>query len=418
MATSSSRFPTSQQPTPPRCRKMCFELAWYVVMWLPTAMAASEGSCSIPLRPPQRRMSPSSPDANAQMVYRALGRSGLRVSAISYGAWLTVSETGTVNLDKHVEILRTAIMSGINFIDNAEVYGEFPGESEYIMGQALERLFAAGDILRSDLVISTKIFDGGNGVNDRGLARKHVVEGTRAALRRMKLDYVDLIFCHRPDETTPMEEVVRAMNHVLDRGWAFYWGTSEWSFEQITRAHAVADRLGMQGPLMEQPLYNLFNRDRVEREYQPLYPAHGLGLTVYSPLAEGILAGRYNKGVPEDSRAAKVGRKASLAKQEKSIAAAAALLPLAEELSCSLAQLALAWVLSNPHVSTAIIGASKPSQILDNVGAVECLGRFTTKTAARIEEVVSNAGAAAPISDISAVMARKKLALAGRTPHP
>mmetsp|Transcript_64388 Transcript_64388/g.188390 ORF Transcript_64388/g.188390 Transcript_64388/m.188390 type:complete len:403 (+) Transcript_64388:82-1290(+) len=400
-------------------------MAGYAFWWYLAAVgqvaAATDGKCprleAAEVPPPKHRIPPFSPDANHSMIYRALGRSGLRVSAISYGAWLTVSQTGSFTLDKHVEILRTAIRSGINFIDNAEAYGAFPGESEYIMGQALQQLFEEGEVQRSDLVISTKIFDGGNGVNDRGLSRKHIVEGTRAAVGRMRLDYVDLVFCHRPDETTPMEEIVRAMNHVLERGWALYWGTSEWSSEEISRAYAVADRLGLVGPLMEQPLYNLFYRDRVEREYKPLYRAHGLGLTVYSPLAEGILAGRYSQGVPEDSRAALVSRKASLAKQQKEIAAADALMPIAKEINCSLAQLALAWVLHNGAVSTAIIGASKPSQIEDNAGATVCLRAFTEKTVERIEAAVEEAGAGASIhSDIPSAMANKKLSLAGRGP--
>ncbi|CAK9057832.1 Probable voltage-gated potassium channel subunit beta (K(+) channel subunit beta) [Durusdinium trenchii] len=362
----------------------------------------------------QNRSSPFSPDASP-MLYRPLGQSGLRVSAISYGAWLTVSETGAVNLEKHVEILKAAIRSGINFIDNAEVYGAFPGESESIMGQALHQLLELGEVLRSDLVISTKIFDGGNGVNDRGLSRKHIVEGMQSALHRMRLSYVDLVFCHRPDVTTPMEETVRAMNHIVDRGWAFYWGTSEWSAEQITHAHGVAMRLGLQGPLMEQPLYNLFHRDRVEREYASLYRTHGLGLTVYSPLAEGILAGRYSNGVPADSRAALVGRKESLAKQDKQIAAAFGLRSIAEEMNCSLPQLSLAWVLHNQHVSTAIIGASRPSQIVDNVGAIACLPRFAADTVQKIENEVSGVGAAAEMRyDISATMAARKLVSAGR----
>lgn len=381
---------------------------WRWLLTLGTAATAAP-SCS------SNRSSPFSPDASP-MLYRPLGNSGLRVSAISYGAWLTVSDTGAVNLQKHVEILRTAIRSGINFIDNAEAYGAFPGESESIMGQALEELFDSGEVIRSDLVISTKLFDGGNGVNDRGLSRKHIVEGMQAALERMKLTYVDLVFCHRPDVTTPMEETVRAMNHIIDRGWAFYWGTSEWSAEQITRAHAVAIQLGLQGPLMEQPLYNLFNRDRVEREYRSLYQLYGLGLTVYSPLAEGILAGRYSNGVPADSRAALVTRKTGLAKQEMQIAAAETLRPLAKEMNCSLPQLALAWVLFNQHVSTAIIGASRPSQIEDNVGAIACLSRFSADTVKRIENAVSTAGAASEmVYDISATMAEKKLSLAGRT---
>ena len=200
-------------------------------------------------------------------------------------------------------------------------------------------------------------------------------------------------------------------------GWAFYWGTSEWSAEQIARAHVIAARLGVQGPLMEQPLYNLFNRDRVEREYAALYTEFGLGLTVYSPLAEGILAGRYSQGVPADSRAALVGRKVGLAKQERQIEAADALRRIALEFNCSLPQLSLAWVLSNQHVSTAIIGASRPSQIKDNVGAIECLSRLDTAALKKVQDVVASAGAAADVlSDISATMAYRKLSLAGRTP--
>lgn len=393
---------------------------WCLLAASQPLVSALDGTCStaIDLEPPKQRVSPFSIEANHSMVYRALGRSGLRVSAISYGAWLTVSQTGSVTLDKHVDILRAAVRSGINFIDNAEVYGAFPGESEYIMGQALQRLFQEGEVKRSDLVISTKIFDAGNGVNDRGLSRKHIVEGTRAALARMRLEYVDLVFCHRPDETTPMEEVVRAMNHVVERGWAFYWGTSEWPAEALSRAHAVAERLGLIGPVMEQPLYNLFHRDRVEREYRPLYSSHGLGLTVYSPLAEGILAGRYSRGVPEGSRAAVVGRKAGLATQEREIAAADALLPIARELGCSLPQLALAWVLRNPAVSTAIIGASRVAQVEDNVGAIACLQKFADGTAARILEAVETVGAGAVIQEERhSDHARFKLSAVGRSPH-
>ena len=206
------------------------------------------------------------------------------------------------------------------------------------------------------------------------------------------------------------------MLSLLCLGWAFYWGTSEWSAAQLLAAHGVAKQLGLQGPLMEQPMYNLFNRQRVEWEFAPLY-SYGLGLTVYSPLAEGILAGRYSGGIPADSRAAVIERKSGLAKQEREIAAAEALRPIAAELNCSLAQLALAWVLSNGNVSTAIIGASKPSQILDNVGAIACLSRFVQGTAEKILSAVSTAGAAADIgSDISAIMAKKRLATAGRFP--
>ena len=227
------------------------------------------------------------------MQYRFLGRSGLKVSALSLGAWVTYG--GQVAEEKATECMQVAYQAGVNFFDNAEAYAN--GNAEVVMGRIIKRSGWA----RTDLVISTKIFWGGKGPNDRGLSRKHILEGTDASLTRLQLDYVDLIFCHRPDLHTPIEETVWAMNHILNQGKAIYWGTSEWSAQQIMEAHAVARREHLIPPLMEQPQYNMFHRERVEREYARLYSEIGLGTTVWSPLASGVLTGKYNQGIPEDS---------------------------------------------------------------------------------------------------------------------
>nr|MCU0254802.1 aldo/keto reductase [Acidobacteriota bacterium] len=229
------------------------------------------------------------------MEYRFLGRSGLQVSTLSFGAWVTFGDQ--VGEEVASLLMKTAVDAGINFFDNAEVYAD--GDAETVMGRVIQR---AG-FKRTDLVLSTKIFWGGEGVNDRGLSRKHLIEGTDAALKRLQTDYVDLIFCHRPDPRTPIEETVRAMNTIIESGRAFYWGTSEWSAAQLMEAHGIARQLGLIGPLMEQPQYNMFHRDRVEREYAPLYDSIGLGLTIWSPLAGGILTGKYNEGIPPGTRA-------------------------------------------------------------------------------------------------------------------
>jgi len=348
------------------------------------------------------------------MIYRPLGRTGLRVSAVSYGAWLTVSESGQVSLSKAVAILREVVRQGINLIDNAESYGEFPGESEYILGLALQQLYSQGEVERSDLVLTTKLWGGGDGVNDRGLSSKHLFEGLRKSLNRLQTDYVDVVFCHRPDPTTPMEEIVRAMNRLLDLGMAFYWGTSEWRTEEIMRAEVIAQRLGLVGPVVEQPLYNLFNRQRVEDEYLSLYSTIGLGLTVYSPLAEGILAGRYSSGqAPEGSRAATIIRKKDLTSRTGQIDAARRLEPLAKEVGCTLAQLALAWTLRHERVSTAIMGASRPEQVVDNAGAVACLRKISDDIFDRIER---EAGETVSINSIDHTTT-SRLAEVGRGPH-
>ena len=331
------------------------------------------------------------------MEYRFLGKSGLKVSALSYGAWVTFGEQ--VDGDLAYRCMSAAYDAGVNFFDNAEVYGG--GQAETIMGQVFRR---AG-WRRSDLVVSTKIFWGGEyqgpgkpyryGVNDRGLSRKHLVEGTNAALARLQLDYVDLLFCHRPDLDTPLEETVRAMDFLVNQGKALYWGTSEWSAAQIRQAWDIARREHLVPPTMEQPQYNMFHREKVEVEFAPLYEEIGLGTTIWSPLASGLLTGKYNDGIPAGSRLALpdyawlrsiVEGPDGPAKLDK----VRRLAPLARELDATLAQLAIAWCLANDDVSTVIMGASKPEQIADNLGALDVAERLTPEFLERIEDVLDN----------------------------
>jgi voltage-dependent potassium channel beta subunit len=294
------------------------------------------------------------------------------------------------------DCMMAAYEAGVNFFDNAEVYAE--GRAEAIMGEAIRR---AG-WKRSDLVVSTKIFWGGKGPNDRGLSRKHVIEGTAAALSRLQLDYVDLVFCHRPDPRTPIEETVRAMNYLIDSGKAFYWGTSEWSADQIMEAVAVAHREHLVPPQMEQPQYNMLHRERVENEYARLYREIGLGTTIWSPLASGLLTGKYDDGVgPAESRANVRGmewlRDRVVGESAKSnLHKVKQLGSVARELGCTRAQLAIAWCLKNPNVSTAITGASKPEQVVENMKSLDVLGKLTPGLMERIEGILQNRPRPAP----------------------
>lgn len=321
------------------------------------------------------------------MDFRPLGRSGLKVSALSFGAWVTFSEQ--VGDDTATELMTAAHDAGVNFFDNAEVYAN--GEAELMMGRVLQKV----GWKRSDLVLSTKIFWGGDGPNDSGLSRKHIVEGTRAALDRLQTDYVDLVFCHRPDVETPIEETVWAMDHVVRRGYAMYWGTSEWSAEQIRAAHGIARREHLMPPTMEQPQYNMFHRDRVEAEYLPLYEDVGLGLTIWSPLASGILTGKYNDGIPAGSRLDTNGYD-YLQKQLESdegrdrIAKVRKLTVIADRIGCSMAQLAIAWALLNPRVSTVITGASRVAQVQENMKAQEVVGKLDSALIDEIEGILEN----------------------------
>ncbi|GJJ69389.1 hypothetical protein EMPS_01735 [Entomortierella parvispora] len=324
------------------------------------------------------------------MEYRYLGNSGLMVSCLSLGGWVTYG--GQVGPEVAQQCMKTAFDLGINFFDTAEVYSG--GQCEIDMGVAIRKF----GWKRSDLVISTKIFWGGKGPNDRGLSRKHIVEGTDASLKRLQLDYVDLLYAHRPDPDTPMEEIVRAFNHVINQGKAFYWGTSEWSAQQITEAHAVASRLNLIGPLMEQPQYNMFHRDRVEKEYLPLYKNFGMGTTTWSPLASGLLTGKYNDTIPSDSRLAITENpvmkrlRDGLESEDGrvKIAKVIKLGDIAEKVGCTRSQLALAWCLRNKNVSSVITGASKPSQVEENVKAVQIAKQLTDEVLESIEQILSN----------------------------
>lgn len=317
------------------------------------------------------------------MEYRHLGASGLKVSALSYGAWVTFGDQ--VDLNVAAECMQVAYDHGVNFFDNAEAYAG--GQAERMMGEIIQK--KGWD--RSDLVLSTKIFWGGDGPNDQGLSRKHVIEGTEAALDRLQTDYVDLVFCHRPDVETPIEETVRAMSYLVDSGYAFYWGTSEWKAHQIRHAYEVARRENLIPPTMEQPEYNMFRRDRVERELVPLYNDIGLGTTTWSPLASGLLTGKYNDGIPEDSRLATEGYTWLQKKMaEKRIEKVRQLTSIADDLGCTTAQLSLAWCLTNPHVSTVITGASKPSQVEENMQALEIVDQIDSDVQSRIESILDN----------------------------
>ncbi|MFC1922304.1 potassium channel beta subunit family protein [Chloroflexota bacterium] len=321
------------------------------------------------------------------MEYRYLGKSGLQVSALSLGAWVTYG--GQVGEQIALECMQAAIEAGVNFFDNAEAYAG--GKAETVMGKVIKK---AG-WKRSDLVVSTKIFWGDDGPNDKGLSRKHVIEGAQAALDRLQLDYVDLIFCHRADIHTPIEETVRAMNYLIDQGKAFYWGTSEWSPEKIMEAYAIARREHLVPPLMEQPEYNMFSRKRVERHYAYLYQEIGLGTTIWSPLDSGILTGKYNQGVPKDSRLDLDGfdwlREGYESEEGKvKIEKVGKLMPIAEQLDSTMAQLALAWCLKNPNVSTVITGASRPEQVVENMAALEVVPKLTDEVMERIEAVLEN----------------------------
>ncbi len=324
------------------------------------------------------------------MEFRHLGRSGLKVSALSLGAWVTYG--AQVGEDAAYQCMTAAFDRGVNFFDNAEAYGS--GNAETVMGNVIRR---AG-WKRSDLVVSTKLFWGGKGPNDRGLSRKHIVEGIHASLTRLKLDYVDLLFCHRPDVETPIEETVRAMNHVIDRGMALYWGTSEWSADQIMEAALVASREHLIGPLMEQPQYNMLHRDRVEREYARLYRELGLGTTIWSPLASGLLTGKYDAGLPGGTRASLPGlewlrEELVGATSKPRLEKARQLKPIADSLGCTRAQLAIAWCLKNPNVSSVITGATRREQVEENMGALEVAHALTPAVMESIEGVLGNAPA-------------------------
>ena len=320
------------------------------------------------------------------MRYRRLGQAGLQVSELSLGSWVTYHNQ--VDVDAAVEMLAAAKDAGINFFDNAEAYAL--GKGEEVMGQAFKRLGWP----RLSYIVSTKFFWGlareGNTVNQRNtLNRKYLMQAIDGSLKRFGLDFVDLVYCHRPDPHTPVEETVRAMSDMITQGKALYWGTSEWSADEIRAAWDIADRHHLHKPVMEQPQYHLFHRRRVEKDYARLYDDIGLGLTTWSPLASGLLTGKYREGLPAGSRGA-METMAFLRDEltnAKKNAAVAQLAPIAAELGGTLAQLAIAWATRNPRVSTVITGASKLSQLQDNLGALEVADRLTPEVMARIEAI-------------------------------
>ncbi len=317
------------------------------------------------------------------MEYRRLGSAGLKVSVLSLGSWVTYGKQ--VDTTAAGACMKAAWDAGVNFFDNAEAYEA--GKSEEIMGAALRTL----GWRRASYVVSTKIFFGmHDGVNERNtLNRKKLREGIDGALKRFGLDYIDLVFCHRPDPDTPIEETVWSMHMMVESGKALYWGTSEWSAEQLREAWGVAEKHHLHKPQMEQPQYNLFTRRKVEKEYERLYAGMGLGLTIWSPLASGILTGKYVDGIPKESRLALPGYewlKNSVTPERN--AAVKKLGAIAAELGGTTAQLALAWCAHNPNVSTVITGASRPEQVRENMKALDMLPRLTPEVIVRIEEAV------------------------------
>ena len=320
------------------------------------------------------------------MQYRRLGRSGLQVSTLSLGSWVTYHNQ--VDTGQAVEMMAAAFDQGVNFFDNAEAYAG--GRSETIMGDALKKLAWP----RLNYIVSTKFFWGldrsGEAINRKDtLNRKYLMQAMDGSLKRFGLDHIDLIYCHRPDPHTPVEETVRAMSDLITQGKALYWGTSEWSAGDIRAAWEIAERHHLHKPVMEQPEYHLFHRRRVEQEYARLYEDLGLGLTTWSPLASGLLTGKYKAGVPAGSR----GAMASMAFLKDGLLdaaknkAVAQLEPIAAELGGSVAQLALAWVAKNPRVSTVITGASSVDQLKANLGALAVLEKLTPEVMARIDAI-------------------------------
>lgn len=327
------------------------------------------------------------------MKYNRLGRSGLRVPIFSYGGWLTVGGTQKGTIVK--ELMKTAYEHGCNYFDNAEVYSS--GQSEIEMGNAIKELGWE----RSDIMVATKIFfgTGRKEPNSRGLSRKHIIEGLRSSLDRLQLEYVDVVHAHRADPTVPMEEIVRAFTYVIEKGWAFYWGTSEWSAQQIQEAVTVAERFNLIAPTVEQPQYSMLHRDRFEAEYDPIFKNLGYGSTIWSPLKSGLLTGKYNDGIPAGSRfdtnqdffkdsAARL--QAEEGKQEIEKVKKLTKLAADPRLNCSVGQLALAWAASNPHVSTVILGATKPEQLVENFGALKIIDKITPEIKAEIEKILAN----------------------------
>lgn len=322
------------------------------------------------------------------MEYRRLGRSGLQLSVLSFGSWVTFHK----QIDDSIadELMGIAYDRGINFFDNAETYAQ--GESEKMMG----RVLSAKGWDRTSYVLSSKAFFGWRGKqnkpNQTGLSRKHLVEACHEALNRLQTDYLDLYFCHRPDPSVPIEEVVWTMHNLIQQGKVLYWGTSQWSAAEIMEAHRVAQQYCLIAPVMEQPQYNMFERFKMEQDYLPVFQNVGLGTTIWSPLAAGFLTGKYNDGFPEGSRLAMPGFEWLRDRwiQEDKMSKLKALGDLSREMNVNMAALSIAWTIRNPHVTTAILGATKPEQLEQNFEALDVLPLLTDDVMKRIDEILGN----------------------------
>ncbi|MBL0233715.1 MAG: aldo/keto reductase [Chitinophagaceae bacterium] len=320
------------------------------------------------------------------MDFRRMGKTGLQLSALSFGSWVSFHKQ--INDSIADELMGIAYDQGVNFFDNAEVYAL--GESEKMMGRVLKQK----NWDRTSYTVSSKVFWGWRGKDNKpnqfGLSRKHIVEACHEALQRLQLDYLDLYFCHRPDKNAPIEEVVWTMHNLIQQGKILYWGTSEWSGVEIMEAHRIAHQYGLIGPSMEQPQYNLFERNKLENEFLMIFNTVGMGTTIWSPLASGLLSGKYNNGIPDDSRYALPGfdwlrdrwMKEDMLNKVRKLA------DLADGLGIKMAQLSIAWCLKNPHVSTVILGATNKQQLLDNLGSMDVLSKLTDEVMKQIEEIV------------------------------
>lgn len=313
------------------------------------------------------------------MEYRRLGRSGLKVSTISLGAWLTYGSS-RVEMESAMQCLRTAIDNGVNYIDVADIYAH--GEAEKVVGQVIK------DYKRTDLVISTKAYwPMSDNINNRGLSRKHIIESVNASLKRFELDYIDIFFCHRYDDETPTDETVMAIDDLIKQGKILYWGTSMWSAANINEAVGISREYGLNRPVTEQPLYNMLDREQVEGDVEDICTLHGIGLVVWSPLAQGILTGKYNDGIPQDSRGAQINWMRDQITPER-VEKARKLTVLASELGVTVASLALAWAMKHPQVSSVITGATKPHQVIDNLKALDV--KITPEINQQIEDILQN----------------------------
>ncbi len=319
------------------------------------------------------------------MEYRKVGKWGIRISELGLGSWLTFGNQ--MGLSEVREVMHKAFDNGITFFDTAEAYNG--GIAEYLMGQVLK------DFNRMDIVVSTKIFWWGDrNRNQQGLSKKHLIEGLRESLKRLQLDYVDIVYCHRPDPEVPMEEVISAMEYILRSGMALYWGTSEWPADMISKAAKLSRQIGILPPIVEQPQYNMLVRRRVEEEYRPLYEDPGIGLTTFSPLASGVLTGKYNNGIPKGSR---LDRFPNLRKHleesgvlsESTFKKLKEIQKVADDLGATMSQLAIAWVLKNENVSSVILGVSRVDQLEENLKALEIKERLSDDVMERLKEILS-----------------------------